>query len=185
MICLDTAVLIWGVRGFASRTQEHEIERAARYIRWLRMKDKKVMIPCPVLAEYLVGATATELHEMAIFELGFEIPPFDIPAARITADLMRDVDLIKTIKKDHAVDHQCIKVDAMIIAIAICRRAEKIITSDKDFHVLEKLAGGKVIVSPIPDIPLNIDDEQKGLFRLLRHTTLASAVPPRRRERST
>src|SRR5271157_5141374 len=107
MICLDTPILIWGVRGFASRNQEHEITRAERYIRWLRLKNEKVMIPTPVLAEYLVGATATELHHGEIFEMGFEMPPFDVPAAKITADLMRDTDLIKTIEKEHGVPHQC------------------------------------------------------------------------------
>ena len=47
------------------------------------------------------------------------MPPFDIPAAKITAGLMRDTDLIKSIKKEEKIQHQCIKTDAMILAIAI------------------------------------------------------------------
>jgi predicted nucleic acid-binding protein len=122
------------------------------------MKDVKVMVPAPVLAEYLVGATATELHEMAVFEMGFQVPPFDAPAAKITAELPRDTDLIKTIKKEQRVGHQCVKTDAMIIAIAISRSADRIVTSDNDFLVLERLAKGKISISRIPEIPANIDE---------------------------
>ena len=164
MICLDTSILIWGVRGFASRGQEHVIGRAERYIRWLRLKNERVMIPTPVLAEYLVGATATELHHGEIFEMGFEMPPFDIPAAKITADLIRDTDLIKTIEKEHGVPHQCVKTDAMIVGIAIHRKVERIVTTDNDFRVLERIARGRITVSKMPEIPENIDDKQQGLF---------------------
>src|ERR1700691_1630264 len=144
MICLDTPVLIWGVRGFASRHQEHEIVKAQRYIEWLKRKDKRVMIPAPIIAEYLVGASATELNEGTIFELNFQIPPFDLPAAKIAANLMRDTDLLRTVQTEERVPHQCVKTDIMIIAIAMHRGAEKIVTSDSDFHVIQRLAQQKI-----------------------------------------
>jgi predicted nucleic acid-binding protein len=161
MICLDTPLLIWGVRGISTRGQEHEIVKAARYIRWLKMKNLQVMVPTPVLAEFLVGATATELHEMSIFEMGFQIPPFDIPAAKITADLMRDAHHVKAIREEYGIGNQCIKTDAMILAIAISRNAQQIITSDNHFKSLEKLSGGKIAVSGIPEIPANVEDQQQ------------------------
>ena len=164
MICLDTPVLIWGVRGFASRTQEHEIVKAERYIKWLTIKEKKVLLPSIVLSEYLVGANATELHNGTIFEKGFQIAPFDVPAAKIAADLSRDIDMIMTIAKEHNVHRQCIKSDVMIAAIAIHRKAEKIITSDKDFQVFKKIVGDKIAISKIPEIPANIDDKQQEMF---------------------
>jgi predicted nucleic acid-binding protein len=164
MICLDTPVLIWGVRGFASRGQEHEIANAERYIRWLKLKEYEVIIPAPVLAEYLVGESATDLHEGTIFETGFQIAPFDVPAAMIAAELTRDIDLIKSIKKEEGVSHQCIKTDIMIAAIAIHRKAEKIITSDRGFEVFRKLVAKQIAVGPIPKIPVNIDDKQTKMF---------------------
>jgi predicted nucleic acid-binding protein len=164
MICLDTAVLIWGVRGISSRTQEREIAKAERYIKWLTLKKKNVLVPAIVLSEYLVGANATELHDGTIFEKGFQIAPFDVPAAKIAADLARDIDLIKTISKEHHIDRQCIKSDIMIAAIAIQRDAERIVTSDKYFRVFEKLVSGKIAISKIPEVPENIDDEQQEMF---------------------
>lgn len=164
MICLDTSILIWGVRGFASRTQEDEIVKAERYIKWLAIKNKQVIIPAIVLSEYLVGANATELHDRTIFEKGFQIAPFDVPAAMIAADLARDIDLIKTVAKDHNIDRQCIKSDIMIAAIAIHRQAEKIVTSDKYFAVFKKIVKDKITISKLPDIPENIDDVQQEFF---------------------
>ncbi len=164
MICLDTAVLIWGVRGFASRTQEHETVRAERYIRWLALKQKQVLVPTIVLSEYLVGASATELQDGTIFEKNFQIVPFDVPAAMIAADLSRDIDLIKTVAKEHHVDRQCLKSDIMIAATAICRQAEKIITSDRDFRIFERIVAGRIEISAMPEIPANVDEEQRDLF---------------------
>jgi predicted nucleic acid-binding protein len=164
MICLDTPVLIWGVRGFASRGQEHEIDNAGRYIKWLKLKEQTVMIPTPVLAEYLVGESATDRHDGTIFETGFQIAPFDLRAAVIAAELARDIGLIKSIKKEEDVSHQCIKTDIMLAAIAIERKAEKIITTDNGFKIFSKLVGKRITIGRIPEIPLNIDDKQKEMF---------------------
>jgi predicted nucleic acid-binding protein len=164
IVCLDTAVLIWGVRGFASRNQEHESVRAERYIKWLTLKQAKVLVPSIVLSEYLVGANATELHDGTIFEKGFQIAPFDVPAAKIAADLSRDIDLIKTVAREHQVQRQCIKSDIMIAAVAIHRQAEKIITTDSGFRVFERIVADKIAISKIPEIPENFDDEQQELF---------------------
>jgi len=162
MICLDTHILIWGLRGFASRGQEPMIDRAERYIRYLRMKTIRVMVPTPVLSEYLVGCDATQLHERQIFEMGFELPPFDAPAAEIAANLARDLDLLKATAREFDVGRDCIKTDIMIIAIAVYRKAQKIVTNDRE--IFTRLASGRIPVEELPDIPANIDDEQGELF---------------------
>src|SRR5262249_2902327 len=149
MICLDTAILIWGIRGSASRTQEHMTSKARRYIEHLEMQAERIMIPTPVLAEYFVGATATERHEMEIMERGFVFPPLDVPSALIAADLMRDIATTEEVKDETGLDIQSIKSDTFIIAIAIQHRATRIITHDSHFR---KLARNRIAISELPDI---------------------------------
>jgi predicted nucleic acid-binding protein len=159
MICLDTHIVIWGVGGFdrATRGQEEMVPRAERYIRHLRMKGIKIIVPAPVLAEYLVGADARERQEGRIFEMGFQTHPFDVPAAVIAAELQRDKYLIDEVREEHGLNRDTIRTDIMIISIAIYRKAQKIITHD---HALFKtLAQQQIPVGELPDIT-----DQKPLF---------------------
>jgi predicted nucleic acid-binding protein len=148
VICFDTTPLIWGVRGESTRGQEQEIEKTRAYIRYLRDAHKQIMIPSPVVSEYLIGASATELHELEVLKRGFQIPSFDLPSAILAAKLQRG-DTIKILQEDFDLDRECIKVDAQIIAIAIINHAVKIITNnDKHFKVL---ARGRIPISGVPD----------------------------------
>ena len=75
MICLDTHVLIWRLGKYARVTkgQEEMVDRAERYIDFLQREKIEIMIPTPVLAEYLVGATAQERREAEVFDLATEV----------------------------------------------------------------------------------------------------------------
>jgi len=157
-ICFDTAPTIWGVRGEASRGQEHEIVKTKRYIQWLKQNNKQIMIPTPVLAEYLVGATATELHEMAILKRSFQIPGLDLASARLAAELQRG-DTVKLLQDDFGLSRVCIKADALIAAIAIENHAVKIVTNDeKHFKILVR---NRIPVSSVPDVSIG---EQATMF---------------------
>ncbi len=150
MICFDTSPLIWGVRGQAEEGQEGMILRTQKFIRYLQKKKEKIAIPAPALAEYLVGSETAkkrkaELEE--VFRRRFIIYPLDAPAAHKTAEI-QEMDLVRHLVKQGG-DRDKLKVDAMIIAIAIMRHADCIISNDPDF---QRLAYGQIKVEPVPDV---------------------------------
>lgn len=158
-ICFDTTPVIWGIRGESSREQEHNILKTKRYIDFLRRTKKQIMIPAPVLSEYLIGASATELHELEILQRGFQIPSLDLASAILAAELQRG-DTIRLIQDEFDLGRECIKTDALIIAIAIQNHASKIITNnERHFKVL---ARGRIPISGVPDVPGS--SEQPGLL---------------------
>lgn len=157
MICFDTGPIIWGVQGKATRGQEHMVSRTKRYIRYLRNQKQAIMVPTPVVAEYLIPFNPQEQQEQVrVFERGFFIPSFDLPAALVAAELEHDSGLIKAIRRGSDVDRNRLRVDAQILAIAIVNMAEKVITADPH---LKSLAQDKIAVTEVPDI-----HEQPELF---------------------
>ena len=126
------------------------VERAERYIDWLQRERIEIMIPAPVLAEYLAGATVQERHELEVFDLATEIGPFDANAARFAADLFRDVHQIEQMTQEYNVSKECIKIDIMLAAIAVTRNAQKIITHDTE--LIKILVKQRIPVESLPDI---------------------------------
>lgn len=150
VVCFDTAPMIWGVREDADRGQEHMIEITKRYIRFLRSTGNAIMVPTPVIAEYLIGANDTQLRELEILKRGFQHPGLDIAAAVKAAELQRG-GTIRSLQDEFQIDRDCLKTDAEIIAIAIMNKATKIITNnERHFKVL---ARGQIPVSPVPVLP--------------------------------
>ena len=149
-ICFDTGRLIWGVREDATRGQEPMIERTSRYIEHLSKLGIAIMVPAPVVAEYLVGATETEIQEATLLRRGFEIPAFDLRAAMLAAELQRG-GVVNQIRDETGLSKPAIRIDAFIIAIAIANGAEEIVTHDtKGFR---RLARGKIEIIEVPVIP--------------------------------
>jgi predicted nucleic acid-binding protein len=157
MICFDTAPLIWGVRREASAGQEEMIERAQRYLAYLDTVPKKkglmkvMMVPAPALAEFLVGCRSEEQREseLRVIEQHFFVAALDTPAACLAAELEsnRKVRAMRE-KKENTRDQ--IRIDAMIVAIAIRHSAKMIITHNLgDF---KQLADGRIEVCEIPQV---------------------------------
>ena len=149
MICFDTHVLIWGVQGRAKAGQEHLIEKAKRYIRHLDQHNEQIMIPAPVVGEYLVHFNGDDLAKQKdIIQRNFFVPSLDIHAAAIQAEIEGDKALRKRIQAEDGLDRQQLRVDSQIIAIALVNKAEKIISHDP--HMRE-LAKDRIKVEEIPD----------------------------------
>jgi predicted nucleic acid-binding protein len=147
MICFDTHVLIWGVQGKAKAGQEALVQRTRRFIHFLNQTDKQVMIPAPVVGEYLVGFSGNDLTtQKDLIQKHFFVPSLDVHAAAIQAEIEHDSYLIK---KANGIDRQRLRVDSQIIAIALVSRAEKIISHDP--HMRE-LAGNRIKVEEVPAI---------------------------------
>ncbi len=66
MVCLDTHVIIWGIKEEASPGQENMVQRAKSYIRHQVNQGVNLMIPAPVVAEALIRGEVDDLR-FAIF----------------------------------------------------------------------------------------------------------------------
>lgn len=157
MICLDTTPLLWGMKTDIDPENVNygKIIRVKAYLDHLSEQKERVMIPTPVLAEYLTLIPhAQHANEIAQISDLFYIFPFDNKAASIAAQLHNGVnmpDMLESIKQETGETknyiRQLIKVDLLIIAIAIAQGAAKIITYDPH---LARIAGSTIEVIAIP-----------------------------------
>jgi predicted nucleic acid-binding protein len=155
LVCFDTHIIIWGVRGKATPGQEKNIEKA-KYLTSKCEEDRiKIMVPSVVVAEVLC-ALEPKLHS-AVSELmhrRFVIPPFDTQAALQFAEMWRNR---KQPKDDSGISRAEMKADYMITAIAIARGAKCIYSEDAG---LKKFAQDYIDVRPLPNIErqMSIED---------------------------
>lgn len=53
LACIDNHILIWGVRKHATPGQEAMLDMTAAFLAWLDRQKIKVVVPAPVLYEFL------------------------------------------------------------------------------------------------------------------------------------
>ena len=155
LVCFDTHIIIWGVRGKATRGQEENIEKAKYLIRKCEEDGIKIMVPSVVVAEVLC-ALEPRLHN-AVSELmhrQFIVPPFDAQAALHFAEMWRNK---KRPKDESGISRAEMKADYMITAIAIARGAKCIYSEDTG---LKKFAQDYIDVKPLPSVErqMSIED---------------------------
>ena len=154
LVCFDTHVIIWGIRGKATPGQENRIEKAQYLINSCEKNGTKMMIPSVVVAEVLC-ALDSKSHS-AVSELmhrSFIVPPFVTEAATYIANKWR----IKKHVKDKAVSRAEMKADFMIAATALSRGASCIYSEDAG---LRKFAQDYISVKPLPNVEkqMSIED---------------------------
>lgn len=155
MICFDTGPLIWGVQGQAHAGQEQFVERTKRYIRSLSREKKTIMIPAPVVAEYLIGIpTEKHVQHQELIEKLFYVPSFDLKAARIAAEIENDKALMTAIRNGEQLDRQRLRVDVQILATAITNNADMVISNDPH---MPTLAGARIKVVEVPEVAEQIE----------------------------
>jgi predicted nucleic acid-binding protein len=154
-VCFDTSLLIWGIRGEATSGQEAMIDRTKRYIAFLDAQKKQVMVPAPALFEYLIGSKNDHIRndERSVIARRFRVPPLDIPSAQLAAQL-QDSDNVRVLRQAGQVDKERLKIDTLIIAIAIVNSAEKIVSNDGNFKTI---AQDRIPVVEVPLIPQQSD----------------------------
>jgi predicted nucleic acid-binding protein len=156
-VCFDTHILIWGVRGQATKGQEHNIEKARYLINQCGEEGIKIMVPSVVVAEFLCGVDP-ELSGAAsqLMHDRFIVLPFDTQAALHFAEMWRNK---KHLKGEIGISRAEIKADLMIIATAVARGAKCIYSEDVG---LKNTAQGYIEVKPLPgiatQIPMPIED---------------------------
>jgi predicted nucleic acid-binding protein len=150
IVCFDTMMMIWGVRGESTTGQEDLIHRAKSYIKFLSDHGHQILLPTPVIAEYLTPFDEEDrLKQLKIIQESYRVAPFDLYAAFIAASIQSRRELLKGIQTDYGKSRTEIKTDCFIVAIAKARRADKLISHDPG---LRKLAEGHVSAIDIPEI---------------------------------
>ena len=150
MICLDTHVVIWGLKGEATSGQEGMIHRTKQFIKHQFEEGNDLMIPAPVVSEVLIRGTTSQLQAVRdLMERSFFIPSFDMPAAYLAAELERSREAVELIDSGQA-PREHIRVDTQIAAIAIIQNAEMIVSHDP---YMRRIVHSRINVIEVPDIP--------------------------------
>jgi len=157
MICFDTTPLILSIEANRIDNPTAKHLKALAYLKALQARKEVIMIPTPVVAEFLCKYTPEQqADEVELLERNFAIYPFDLPSSIRAARLHPDRQLLNSLRTAD-VSRQHIKVDLQVLAIAIHNGASSVVSEDP--HV-SKLAQGKIVVHPIPDI-----DAQAEMFQ--------------------
>lgn len=125
------------------------VERTKRYLDSLKDENETLMIPTPVVAEYLQGfdrdAQPDQLDKLQRY---FFLPSFDVASACLAAEISSG----KTVPTSYGPgDRDSIKTDVQIIAIAIVHRADLIVTHN--VSEFSRLAGDRIQISDVPSVP--------------------------------
>ena len=124
--------------------------RTVELIRRVTDKKARILIPAPVLTEFLVGLPPAIRNPRILTDL-FAVASYDAHCAHIAADLQANLDLMKRIRQTSQIPRQCLKVDTMIVATAIAYKSTSIYTHNmKHFH---DIAQGRIIVQDIETMP--------------------------------
>lgn len=133
LAALYTSLLIYIQQDSPPPGQEKLHEAAQSYARWFRDTEWNILIPTPVIAEFLSSRDRTKRQKvLKAFQDFADIQPFDLRAS----------DLAGQIRLDYIDEHglpdrgdprrHMVTVDMMIAAVAIVNRASLIVTHDVD-----------------------------------------------------
>lgn len=144
--CLDTHILIWGIKEEAEPGQEHMIQLAKNLLAKLDEDKIMVVIPSIVLGEFLMRVPKNEhANVLKKLEKRFIITSFDVKASSCFANLWQNKKEIRNNEPTCTRDH--LKADLMIVASAITSGSEIIYSCDD--HI-PKAAGDEIKCSDIP-----------------------------------
>lgn len=159
MFCIDSQILIWGIKKQSSDGQEDMIKRAEHFFRWVDKEKHDILIPTVVIAEILAPEPKEKYSEyMDQINENFMIGEFNTMCAIRYADLLygKFGDL-KQLMHNNGIRKEKMKADFMVLATALAYKAKTLYTNDQG---LLKIAKGHIQVANIPELP----PEQLELF---------------------
>lgn len=132
LYCVDTHMVIWGIKRECTNGQENMIDRATHFINECELNQHKILIPTIVVAEIL-GNVPLHDHARLTEKISnlFMVIPFDIAAARAYAKMMAEQKVAIEDAKANDYTSRHIKADFMIAATAIARQCHRLYTEDK------------------------------------------------------
>lgn len=156
MVCIDTHVLIWGIKRDAVASQSFMIERTVNFLHWLQNEQQKIIVPAPVLGEFLMRIPPED-HARVTREIQnkFIVMPYDAAAASLFAQIWQK-------NKNNGMPaentgREKMKTDSLIVAIAVVNKAKILYSDDPG---IRKFADGFIEIRDIPLIPrqLTLDE---------------------------
>ena len=136
-VALDTNILIHGVQLQAGPGQEWKAERAAALLAGLETREVILVVPAPVLAEYLAGLSDKEaIQSLRVVQKRFVVAPLDVAAATMAGRLHRiargNSDQSVLPSGDTANKRQ-VKADVFITAVAKIQGCSALLTAENNF----------------------------------------------------
>ena len=162
LVCLDTSLLILTQLDSPPPNQEKLFAAAKAYQSWLPETDWGILLPTPVIAEFLSSRDAAVRHKvLRDLQAYTHVADFDLRAAELAARLR--LRYAEEYGLPKGADRQVLTVDMMIAAIAMVNRASHMITHDRrDFErIISLLDDFDIAVRSIDDGPPG----QGSLFR--------------------
>lgn len=154
IVSVDTNILIWGIKNTASKGQEHMINRAHDFFKWLDENKIKVIIPVPIITE-LLAPIGTDKHEdfLKTLHSKFRVVPVDEIAAVKCAEIWqakKDNEELRRYREENKIARETMKFDFQIAAVAIVRGAECFYSHDPH---MQRFVGDLITVKEMPIIP--------------------------------
>lgn len=162
-VCLDTQILIWGIKKECKAGQEHMIERTGAFLQHLQETHATILVPTVVLGELLVplAEEGRRRRFVAAIQAGFQVIPFDGQAALHFAEIWqakKAAGVFAQAREQHGATRHEMKADSMIVATAVAHDATILYSEDE---ALRTFAAGFIQVQDIPEInrqlPLKVD----------------------------
>jgi predicted nucleic acid-binding protein len=151
LICIDSHVVIWGIKKQSSPSQKNMISKTESFIEHLDESKKSVLIPSIVVAEILTPEPLEKQAEiLSIISKYFIIGDFNRTVAAKYAEILQPhLKDFREYRKENEIRNDKMKFDIGIIATALVYNASCIYSYDKD---LKTFASGLIDVNEIPAI---------------------------------
>lgn len=158
-VCLDTMIVIWGIKGECEGGQEPERDRAMAYVSQLRRDRVQVIIPSVVIGEALVRVPLEDHTPLIqnILERKFIIAPVDLRISTMYARIWRtksDDGTIAALKQDPAMTRRILKFDCLIAAAAAVWEVGYLCSNDNN---VRRFGEGYINVQRLIDIPVQMN----------------------------
>lgn len=157
IFCIDSQIIIWGIKNQSTDTQVDMIEKAATFFNWVDYNGHEIVIPTVVVAEILAPEPIdVRIKYSEILNKNFRVVNFDNLCALKYAQILNGkFEDVKKIGQENDWSRQKMKLDHLIIASAIANNATCIYSYDKG---LKSFANNLIDVKEFPPAPTRQPD---------------------------
>ena len=136
IICLDTNIVVWGIQRHSSSDRQENIPKAEALMNQLEANRNHIIIPAPVFAELLMGCNPQDNPRvMEEISRRTKIVPFDVPASIEYGKIHINK---WGLREELGIQREKMKIDMMVLAVALAQKASCIYSEDDDIHKLGK-----------------------------------------------
>ena len=151
LVCLDTHILIWGIKEEATPDRVEMIPRAKYFFSELTKAKTKALVPSVVIGEFLLKIPASaHVTVLNLMRETFITAPYDLQAAARFAALWQERsegNFIKRLQDELGATRAELRADCMIVATALAQNASCIYSHDRK---LKTFAGDAIPVVELP-----------------------------------